>query len=319
MLLVVPLAPVRPQPPPDHNHLLDFRPVWRNRPALAYILGYTVHCWELFGMRAWIVAFLAFSLTLAPAPGAWSPTTVATAGALVAMVASIVGADLAARVGRPRLVIGAMLSSAACSAAIGFLAGSPYVAVAVFSLVYAAAVQLDSAVLTTGAVQAATAGLRGATLALHSLLGFGAAFLGPVAVGWVLDLAGGRQEVAAWGMAFASLAAVGLLGPLAMLLTRAPDARPMKHAALRLLRLTAGYLLLFVGVLGLFLPVLQGVLFLALGLAILQHETAWGKRLNARLRRRFPGTFARADNLYLRARQRLRRLPRPWRRRSGPD
>lgn len=218
LALVAALRPVRPEPTPDDRHLLDFRPVLRNRPAMGYILGYAAHCWELFGMRAWIVAFLAFSLTLAPMQGGWSPTTIATLGALVAMAASIIGGDLATRFGRRRVIALAMAASGACSAGIGFLAGSPYAAVAVFSLVYAAAIQLDSAALTTGAVEAASAGLRGATLALHSLLGFGAAFLGPVAVGAVLDVAGGRASVTAWGLAFASLAVVGLLGPLALLL-----------------------------------------------------------------------------------------------------
>ena len=40
--------------------LLDFRPVLRNRPALGYILGYGAHCFELYGLRTWIVAFWAF-------------------------------------------------------------------------------------------------------------------------------------------------------------------------------------------------------------------------------------------------------------------
>ena len=52
------LAPFKP--PPAQGHLLDFRPVLRNRAALGYILGYGAHCFELYGMRTWIVAFWAF-------------------------------------------------------------------------------------------------------------------------------------------------------------------------------------------------------------------------------------------------------------------
>ena len=33
--------------------LLDFRPVLRNRRAMAWIIGYTVHTWELAALRAW--------------------------------------------------------------------------------------------------------------------------------------------------------------------------------------------------------------------------------------------------------------------------
>ena len=49
-----------PEPREADVHLLDFRPVLANRRALAYVLGYGVHCWELFATRSWLVAFLAF-------------------------------------------------------------------------------------------------------------------------------------------------------------------------------------------------------------------------------------------------------------------
>ena len=52
------MAPKTPQP--TTAKLLDFRPVLRNRPALGYILGYGVHCFELYGMRTWLVAFWTF-------------------------------------------------------------------------------------------------------------------------------------------------------------------------------------------------------------------------------------------------------------------
>jgi hypothetical protein len=38
--------------------LLDFRPVFRNRRAMAWIVGYTVHTCELSALRAWAVTFL---------------------------------------------------------------------------------------------------------------------------------------------------------------------------------------------------------------------------------------------------------------------
>ena len=45
---------------PSSRALLDFRPVFRNRAALGYILGYAAHCFELYALRTWIVAFWAF-------------------------------------------------------------------------------------------------------------------------------------------------------------------------------------------------------------------------------------------------------------------
>jgi uncharacterized protein len=56
----------------------------------------------------------------------------------------------------------------------------------------------------------------------------------------------------------------------------------------RLLLLTLGWALVALGVVGLFLPVLQGVLFILAGLSILSHESKTAQRWLERLRRRFP-------------------------------
>jgi len=61
------------------------------------------------------------------------------------------------------------------------------------------------------------AGFRGTALAVHSTIGFGAAFLGPLTVGVVLDFSWGGQT--GWAMAFVTMAAGCLLGPI--FLTRA--------------------------------------------------------------------------------------------------
>ena len=64
------------------------------------------------------------------------------------------------------------------------------------------------------------AGRRGATLAVHSLAGFGGAAMGPLVLGIVLDLGGGMANIAAWGLAFASVGVIGLLGPVVILVLR---------------------------------------------------------------------------------------------------
>ena len=48
------------RPAPAQGRLLDFRPVLRNRAAMGYVLGYGAHCFELYGMRTWVVAFWTF-------------------------------------------------------------------------------------------------------------------------------------------------------------------------------------------------------------------------------------------------------------------
>ena len=49
-----------------------------------------------------------------------------------------------------------------------------------------------------------------------------------------------------------------------------------------------GYAFLVLGVLGLFLPILQGFLFLAIGLLILAKHATWAERLLDRFRSRHP-------------------------------
>lgn len=66
----------------------------------------------------------------------------------------------------------------------------------------------------------------------------------------------------------------------------------------RLLMLGLGYGFLGLGFLGLFLPILQGILFLAIGLVILSRHASWAERLLLRFKERFPragGVFSRAE------------------------
>ena len=227
VLMLRPVRQVGPEPvtpqhsmPKTRGRLLDFRPVFANPPAMGYVLGYGVHCWELFTLRSWMVAFLAFSLTLQPdaATAIAAPTTIAMVSGLVATTASNAGNELCMRYGRRRVIRLVMFVSAAFAAAFGFAAGLPYAAVAALALVYSAIVQLDSAALTAGAVAVAEPGRQGATMAVHSLIGFGGGFVGPLVLGWTLDMTGGAMSAVSWGFAFATVAVVGILGPLALVL-----------------------------------------------------------------------------------------------------
>ncbi len=56
----------------------------------------------------------------------------------------------------------------------------------------------------------------------------------------------------------------------------------------RIARLIGGWALLLLGVVGLFLPILQGWLFLLAGLLILSREHPWAHELLEKLRKRFP-------------------------------
>ena len=86
-------------------------------------------------------------------------------------------------------------------------------------LIYGPIVWLDSSSLTAGTAGTAEPSRRGATLAVHSMLGYIGGFVGPLAVGWVLDLRGGMSP-AAWASAFTMVAMLILLALAAFLIMR---------------------------------------------------------------------------------------------------
>jgi MFS family permease len=92
----------------------------------------------------------------------------------------------------------------------------------VLVLFYGLFIWLDSSSLTAGTAAAADPTRRGATLALHSMLGYTGGFLGPLIVGWILDLAGGMSNIG-WGLAFLHVAVVVLAGRVAFALMRPRD------------------------------------------------------------------------------------------------
>lgn len=223
-LLVGLLAPSRDHPGvPLGVALFDFRPIFRNRSAMAYALAYCVHTWEMNALRGWAVAFLAFvAAETATVPSVLSPAVVATAMALVGTGASIVGNELSIRFGRQRLVGIAFLGSIALSAVIGFLGTLSYGLAVGLVVVYGMVIWLDSSSLTAGTAASADPARRGATLAVHSMLGYGGGFLGPLAIGLCLDVAGGMSQQA-WGLAFLQITVLLVLGRICFAWLRPRD------------------------------------------------------------------------------------------------
>ena len=68
-------------------------------------------------------------------------------------------------------------------------------------------------------------------------------------------------------------------------------------AVWRAVKVVAGTCLLVLGVAGLFLPILQGVLFLFLGLALLATESRRARGVVVALKRRYPGPWKHAEEL----------------------
>ncbi|MBR0801232.1 MFS transporter, partial [Bradyrhizobium jicamae] len=196
------LKPVKLKP--SASRLLNFAPVVRNTNAMGFVLGYGAHCFELYGIRTWLVAFWTFVATRHPTP--LTPLIVSFVFSILAMPASILGNELALKLGRHRAITAVMFASAAVALLIGLLSDqSPWVLTPLL-FVYALTVPADSGALTSGMTMVADPANRGATMAMHSTVGFSLSALGAWALGVALDAAGGPESASAWTAAFAVLA-----------------------------------------------------------------------------------------------------------------
>jgi MFS family permease len=194
-------------------------PAWRrvlaNRACAGYTLGYALHCLELFGSRGWMVAFLAYSASLhSGASFPWRFAAIAAVVNLAAVPASILGNEIALRIGRRRWILMVMAASGACGIALALIAPWHWVLVLALLVVYSMFVMGESGTLTAGLVAAAPAELRGAAMGLYSLTGFAGGMLGPVVFGAALDAAGGARSAAAWVAGYAAIGAGCLAAPL---------------------------------------------------------------------------------------------------------
>lgn len=219
LLFAALLKPHTPAVRPDRNPF-DFRPVFRNRRAMGYVLAYTAHNWELFGLRSWIVAFFVFSQGL-QSEGAtgvlWDAAVLAALINWVGLPASVLGNEGAHKFGRRRMVYIYMGISAVLACLVGWTASWPFAVVVALMVTYAFTVSWDSSSITAGVVAAAREGERGATMAVHSMVGFIGAFTGPLVFGVVLDWQGGVDSLTAWGLAFGLLGLGVALGPVALM------------------------------------------------------------------------------------------------------
>ena len=236
-LVVAFAVPSRPPPPAKPGAsaaaLFDFRPVLRNRSAFAYSLAYCVHTLEMNALRGWGVAFLAWVAgATGMASGLVSPAVIITVLGLLGTAASVLGNEASIRFGRRRLVLAAMGLSIVTGLLVGFLGSTGYWIAAVLIVLYGIIIWLDSSSLTAGAAGSADPARRGATLAVHSMLGYAGGFVGPLMMGWVLDLSGGMSSLG-WGLAFGSVAVTMALALVAFAVLRPAELAGDKGAAAR--------------------------------------------------------------------------------------
>jgi MFS family permease len=189
--------------------------VLRDRASAGYTLGYMVHCLELFGSRAWMVAFLGFCTTLHEGTSfPWRAAAIAAVINALAVPASIFGNEVALRIGRRRWILLVMAASGSSGIVLGWSAPWHWALVLALLAAYSMLVMAESGTLTAGLVAAAPPDLRGAAMGLYSLVGFAGGLLGPVVFGAALDLGGGAGSRWAWLFAYGAIGAGCLAAPI---------------------------------------------------------------------------------------------------------
>jgi MFS family permease len=200
------LLPAVAEPLPRGALALDFRPVLRDRALMAYVLAFAGNTWEVFSVRVWFVAYLAWTLSLPhnylPLPGL---AVISGLASLAGFPVSIAVAELVLRYGR-RVIVATCLTSVLVCLGLAATAGGPTVVVLPLLVLAQITSIADAGALSSGAVAAADPARRGAALAAYAFTGYAAAFVGPVAVGIALDQFGGAGSPTGWTAAFATMA-----------------------------------------------------------------------------------------------------------------
>ena len=185
--------------------------VLQDKKASGFIFGYTAHSLELFASRSWLVAFFVFCGAVSGETFILAATTLAGVINFFGVPASILGNEIALRVGRQKWVCIVMLTSAVLGIALACSTSQSWWLIVVLAIGHAIFIMADSATLTAGLVTSAQENIKGAAMGLHSLMGFGGGMVGPAIFGFVLDISGSRASQIAWIWAYVAVVIWGVL------------------------------------------------------------------------------------------------------------
>jgi MFS family permease len=188
-----------------------WKQVLQNKKAAGFIFGYTAHTLELFASRSWIVAFFSFCAVASGQSFFLTATTLAGLINFFGVPSSILGNEIALKVGRQKWVCIVMLTSAAMGILLALSTGQSWWLVVTLAIGHAIFIMADSATLTAGLVISTQENIKGAAMGLHSLMGFGGGLMGPAIFGFVLDIAGSRSSQVAWVWAYVAVVIWGVL------------------------------------------------------------------------------------------------------------
>jgi predicted MFS family arabinose efflux permease len=204
---VVCLSPPPRRQPASTSLISDFSLVLGDRTFMAYVLAFAGNTWEVFAIRVWFVACLAWTMSI-PDNDIALPNLAVIAGlsSLAGVPASVLVAEIASRRSRPQAIIVTCALSVTVCLALAATAGGPIALVLSLLILLQITSFADVGALGAGAVSLADPSRRGTALAVYALAGFTTGFLGPAAIGLVLDLAGGVASASGWTAAFLVMA-----------------------------------------------------------------------------------------------------------------
>ena len=71
----------------------------------------------------------------------------------------------------------------------------------------------------------------------------------------------------------------------------------MKNKAKIIATYIIGWFFILLGIVGLFLPILQGILFIAIGFLILSRESRWAKKILVKFKKKYPEQYEKLEKL----------------------
>jgi MFS family permease len=204
-----------PNQPFDLGQAAD---IVRNRAVRLANFGYFGHMWELYAMWTWIPVMLRASMIVSG-----SPARLAEVGSFIVIGSGAVGCVIAGRfadrIGRTIVASAAMIASAACCVAIGFLFGGPPIVLLVVAAIWGATVVADSAQFSACVTELSDPRYIGTALTLQTCIGF-------LITTASISIMPRIEHALTWHWAFAILAPGPILGTMAMLRLRAlPEAK----------------------------------------------------------------------------------------------
>ena len=188
-----------------------WRLVLQDKKASGFIFGYMAHAVELFASRSWIVAFFVACQAVSGETLVMSISALAGVINFFGVPSSILGNEIALRVGRQKWIYFVMIASAVMGIALACSTGQSWWLIITLAIGHTIFIMADSATLTAGLVITAQENIKGAAMGLHSLMGFGGGLLGPALFGLVLDLSGSRTSQLSWVWAYSSVVVWGVL------------------------------------------------------------------------------------------------------------